>query len=230
MFRPLRAIFKWNTIISLEKAIDITTDYSVLLYQVVARNWPHSYSYTHLSQKISPTLFPYIQLAQQTSSALFSYTKLSQQISPNLLSSTKLSQQISPLYSLTLNCHNIPVPLCSLTPSCHNKSVPLYSLTLNCHNIPVPLCTNQPRSIVLHSTVTTYQSHCVQISPALLSYTQLSQHTSPNLNHWVMHPVARVSINIYRNLRMQQMSVLVLLWTSYTTCFGPYWWPSSGGL
>jgi hypothetical protein len=49
------------------------------------------------------------------------------------------------------------------------------------------------------------------------------------LNYWVMHPVARVSINIYRNLRTQQMSVLVLLYTSYTTCFGPYWWPSSGG-
>jgi hypothetical protein len=36
--------------------------------------------------------------------------------------------------------------------------------------------------------------------------------------------------NICRNLRTQQMSVLVLLCTSYTTCFGPYWWPSSGGL
>jgi hypothetical protein len=35
------------------------------------------------------------------------------------------------------------------------------------------------------------------------------------------------SINI--NLRTQQMSVLVLLCTPYTTCFGPYWWPSSGG-
>jgi hypothetical protein len=40
-----------------------------------------------------------------------------------------------------------------------------------------------------------------------------------------MHPVARVSINIYRNLRTQQMSVLSLLCTFYTTCFGPYWWP-----
>jgi hypothetical protein len=36
------------------------------------------------------------------------------------------------------------------------------------------------------------------------------------------------SIYIYRNLRTQQMSVLVLLCTFYT-CFGPYWWPSSGG-
>jgi hypothetical protein len=36
--------------------------------------------------------------------------------------------------------------------------------------------------------------------------------------------------NICRNLCTQQMSVLVLLCTSYTTCFGPYWWPSSGGL
>jgi hypothetical protein len=34
---------------------------------------------------------------------------------------------------------------------------------------------------------------------------------------------------VYRNLRTQQMSVLVLVCTSYTTCFGPYWWPSSGG-
>jgi hypothetical protein len=34
------------------------------------------------------------------------------------------------------------------------------------------------------------------------------------VNYWVMHPVARVSINIYRNLRTQQMSVLVLLCTS----------------
>jgi hypothetical protein len=48
-----------------------------------------------------------------------------------------------------------------------------------------------------------------------------------NLNCWVMHPVARVSVNIYRNLRTQQMSVFVLLCTSYTTCFGPYWWPES---
>jgi hypothetical protein len=36
--------------------------------------------------------------------------------------------------------------------------------------------------------------------------------------------------NICRNLRTQEMSVLVLLCTSYTTCFDPYWWPSSGGL
>jgi hypothetical protein len=50
-----------------------------------------------------------------------------------------------------------------------------------------------------------------------------------DLNYWVMHPVARVSINMHRNLRTQQMSVLVLLCTSYTTCFGPYWWPSSSG-
>jgi hypothetical protein len=51
-----------------------------------------------------------------------------------------------------------------------------------------------------------------------------------HLNHWVMHPVACVSTNICRNLRTHQMSVLVLLCTFYTKCFGPYWWPSSGGL
>jgi hypothetical protein len=56
------------------------------------------------------------------------------------------------------------------------------------------------------------------------------KHIHFNLNHWVMHPVARVSTSICRNLRTQQMSVLGLLCTSYTTCFGPYWWPSSGGL
>jgi hypothetical protein len=50
------------------------------------------------------------------------------------------------------------------------------------------------------------------------------------INHWVTHPVARVSTNICRNLHTQQMSVFVLLCTSYTTCFGPYWWPSSSGL
>jgi hypothetical protein len=33
-----------------------------------------------------------------------------------------------------------------------------------------------------------------------------------------MHPVARVSTNICRNLLPKQMSVLVLLCTSYTTC------------
>jgi hypothetical protein len=50
---------------------------------------------------------------------------------------------------------------------------------------------------------------------------------SVHLKYWVMHSVARVSINIvYRNLRTQQMSVLVLPCTFYTTCFGPYWWPS----
>jgi hypothetical protein len=59
-------------------------------------------------------------------------------------------------------------------------------------------------------------------------YYNNTQHTKIP-NHWVMHPVARVSTNICRNLRTQQMSVLVLLCTSYTTCFGPYWWPSSGG-
>jgi hypothetical protein len=32
-----------------------------------------------------------------------------------------------------------------------------------------------------------------------------------NLNHWVMHPVVRVSTDICRNLRTQQISVLVLL-------------------
>jgi hypothetical protein len=42
-----------------------------------------------------------------------------------------------------------------------------------------------------------------------------------NLNHWVMHPVACVSTNIRRNLRTQQMSVLVLLCTSYTTRWPP---------
>jgi hypothetical protein len=40
----------------------------------------------------------------------------------------------------------------------------------------------------------------------------------------------RLTTNICRNLRTQQMSVIVLLCTSYTTCFGLYWWPSSGGL
>jgi hypothetical protein len=30
------------------------------------------------------------------------------------------------------------------------------------------------------------------------------------INYWVMHPVARVSINIYRNLRTQQMSLLLV--------------------
>jgi hypothetical protein len=38
-----------------------------------------------------------------------------------------------------------------------------------------------------------------------------------------------IYIRVYRNLRTQHMSVLVLLCTSYATCFGPYWWPSSGG-
>jgi hypothetical protein len=37
----------------------------------------------------------------------------------------------------------------------------------------------------------------------------------------------KISTNICRNLLTQQMPVLVLLCTSYTTCFGPYWWPSS---
>jgi hypothetical protein len=48
-----------------------------------------------------------------------------------------------------------------------------------------------------------------------------SKRKDTNLNSWVMHPVARVSINIaYRNLRTQQMSVLVLLCTFNTACFG----------
>jgi hypothetical protein len=51
-----------------------------------------------------------------------------------------------------------------------------------------------------------------------------------NLN-WFMHPVARVSINKYRNLRTQEMLVHSLVCIFFfTTCFGPYWWPSSGGL
>jgi hypothetical protein len=61
------------------------------------------------------------------------------------------------------------------------------------------------------------------------SFHDVGAKVSPNLKYWVMHPVARVSTNIYRNLRTQQMSVLVLLCASYTTCFGHYWWPSSGG-
>jgi hypothetical protein len=50
----------------------------------------------------------------------------------------------------------------------------------------------------------------------------LPRNTFIYLNHWVMHPVVRVTINqyiyIYRNHRTQQMSVLVLLCTSYATC------------
>jgi hypothetical protein len=47
---------------------------------------------------------------------------------------------------------------------------------------------------------------------------EISTFNSSSLNHWVMHPVARVSTNICRSLRMQQMSVLVLLCTSYFPC------------
>jgi hypothetical protein len=41
-----------------------------------------------------------------------------------------------------------------------------------------------------------------------------------------MHPVARVSIKYWNNLRTQQS---ILLCTSHTTCFDPVWRPSSGG-
>jgi hypothetical protein len=47
--------------------------------------------------------------------------------------------------------------------------------------------------------------------------------------HRVTFRTFQINQYIYRNLRTQQMSVLVLLCTSYTTCFGPYRWPSSGG-
>jgi heme/copper-type cytochrome/quinol oxidase subunit 1 len=52
-----------------------------------------------------------------------------------------------------------------------------------------------------------------------------------NSIEWIQNlPPAEHSYQyICRNLRTQQMSVLVLLCTSYTTCFVPYWWPSSGG-
>jgi hypothetical protein len=46
----------------------------------------------------------------------------------------------------------------------------------------------------------------------------------PALNHFSTEVKHVFDINIYRNLRTQQMSVLVLLCTSYTTCFGPCWW------
>jgi hypothetical protein len=46
-----------------------------------------------------------------------------------------------------------------------------------------------------------------------LEHVNTQKSISRNLNHWVMHPVARVSNSIYRNLPMQQMSVLVLLCT-----------------
>jgi hypothetical protein len=77
---------------------------------------------------------------------------------------------------------------------------------------------------------------CRDIQGRQLPFWVLNHHVTRHnkhyfFNYWVMHPVARVSINVvYRNLRTQQMSVLVLLCTFYTTCFGPYWWPSSGGL
>jgi hypothetical protein len=85
-----------------------------------------------------------------------------------------------------------------------------------------------------------YHKHAEFLSPIILVMgyetnmpkKSLSRHLPEilwQLNYWVMHPVAHVSINIYGNLRTQQMSVLVLLCTSYNTCFGPYWWPSSGG-
>jgi hypothetical protein len=35
--------------------------------------------------------------------------------------------------------------------------------------------------------------------------------TASKPNHWVMHPVVRVSTNIYRNLRTQQMKMFVIL-------------------
>jgi hypothetical protein len=52
-----------------------------------------------------------------------------------------------------------------------------------------------------------------------------------NLNYWVMHPVACVSIKYWNNLRMQQsiFGARFLLCTSHITCFGPVWRPSSGG-
>jgi hypothetical protein len=62
-----------------------------------------------------------------------------------------------------------------------------------------------------------------------LQYLRVNQETSNKKTIIGLCILLRVSINIYRNLRTQQMSVLVLLCTSYTTCFGPYWWSSSGG-
>jgi hypothetical protein len=59
-------------------------------------------------------------------------------------------------------------------------------------------------------------SHSISPRPILISFTHLRLGLPSGLNHWVMHPVARVSTNIYRNLRTQQMSVLVLLCTSYS--------------
>jgi hypothetical protein len=50
------------------------------------------------------------------------------------------------------------------------------------------------------------------------------------IHYDVHHYAINQCIYRYRNLRTQQMSVLNLLCTSYTICFGSYWWPSSGGI
>jgi hypothetical protein len=75
-----------------------------------------------------------------------------------------------------------------------------------------------------------FKSERLSSNIKLTLHKALIRYVMTYLNYWVMHPVARVLISIYRNLRTQQMSVLVLLCTSYTTCFGPYWWPPSNFL
>jgi hypothetical protein len=71
--------------------------------------------------------------------------------------------------------------------------------------------------------------HCVPCS-SLCIHNDGTEFHSPSLNDFAGEGT-RGCMNqyIYRNLRKQQMSVLILLCTSYTTCFGPCWWPSSGG-
>jgi hypothetical protein len=65
--------------------------------------------------------------------------------------------------------------------------------------------------------------------PALSLYVLIRSEVGCGLSEGKLNPAINQYID-YRNLRTQQMSVLVLLCTFYTTCFGPYWWPSSGGL
>jgi hypothetical protein len=84
---------------------------------------------------------------------------------------------------------------------------------------PIELCLSPALMLVSWATF----SSTLKMEAKYSSWMSVDFQQTTWLKYWVMHPVARVSINIvYRNLRTQQMSVLVLLCTFCTTCFGPY--------
>jgi hypothetical protein len=122
------------------------------------------------------------------------------------------------VYNAIANLHIVTVISACINPPQSAGSSPMSSASLftclpasDCAQLPLYTCYYRPRTKLNY--LYTHFAHNISI--------RTTQKTD-------LSSVLPINIRVYRNLRTQQMSVLVLLCTSYTTCFGPYWWSSSG--